>query len=107
MASKAILDLVVNLKDSASQGLGGLTGGLGKLGLAGIGVQSIIGGASGLVQAFGDLASAGAAEKLENDQLLASIQNTDKAFQGNADTLNSVVAAGEAKAFADSDVRAS
>jgi phage-related protein len=107
MASKAILDLVVQVKDQATKGLGGIAGGLGKLGLAGLGVGVLTDAVGGLVQGFGDLTAAAASEKLENDQLLQSIKNTDAAFKGSSETLDGLIAKGEALAFSDSAVRES
>jgi hypothetical protein len=107
MASKAILDLVVNVKDNASRGIGGIVGGLGKLGLAGLGISAVTGAVGGLVEGFDNLTKAAGAERLENDQLLQSIKNNDAAFKGTAATLDALIAKGEAKAFGDSEIRES
>ena len=107
MASRAMLELVANLKDNVSGKLGGITGLLGKVGLAGLGLSAVTAGVGGLVDAFGELAGAAASERLETDLLAKSIANADKAFKGGADALDDYVRAGEAKAFADSEVRAS
>jgi hypothetical protein len=102
-----MIDLVVQMTDKASKGLGDVSGALGKLGLAGMGISTITDGVGNLVQGFGDLAGAASAEKLETDQLVRGIKAADSAFDGNLETLDKLVAAGEAKAFGDSEVRAS
>jgi hypothetical protein len=107
MASKAILDLVVNVKDQASKGIGGIVGGLGKLGLAGMGISAVTGAIGGLVEGFDNLTKAAGAERLENDQLLQSIKNNDAAFKGTGETLDAIIAKGEAKAFGDTAIRES
>jgi hypothetical protein len=107
-------DSLGNFEDSArkaeSRG-GGLFGALSK----GVGsVKSLLGPVGSLVDAGGglidflnDAGKAGAAEKLEQDQLLKSIQNTDKGFRGTSDTLDQYITKAQQLAFGDTEARES
>jgi hypothetical protein len=100
-----MLDIITNISGNAEKGLGGIVGGLAKIGLAGAGIGIVKDAIGGVIGAFGDLASAAADEKLGMDRLVQTTRNAIPAFDGNTASLDKAIAAGERKAFVDDDVR--
>lgn len=102
MPSAAALDLIINLKDKASDGLDSLSdtvGGFGKvLGLAGAGVVAFGGILAGAAKAASD-------EQVGIDRLGATLKANIPNFKGNEKAAEGFVTSMEALAFTDDEAR--
>jgi hypothetical protein len=96
---------------SSSGGLGGMVGKLGGIGASALAMVNPVGLAVTAVGTLGpkllDAGRAADAENAEVEQLMNTIRNSGAAYKGVTADIDAAVAAGQRKAFGDSDLRAS